>query len=92
MGIYHEKALELANEILASEESKNFADAAAEFERNPEDETVRAELIRFKNDYEVLIGSVMGVMHMALGVSPVSSGCGGGGCGGCGGGCCKEDD
>jgi len=84
MTVYIEKARALANEILASEESKDYADAAALAEENPDDNAKMTEFLQKKAEYMELVTAVLSVMKMTLGVENVKKKC----CSS-GGGCCK---
>jgi len=85
MTTYIEKARALANEVLSSEESKDYADAAAAAEENPSDTDKMAEFLRCKAEYEELVGSIFNTMQMALGVELTKKKC----CSSGGAGCCK---
>ncbi|MDR2167858.1 MAG: YlbF family regulator [Clostridiales bacterium] len=74
----HEKAALLAEEILASEASKDYADAWAAAEESPENKEILMEFDRLRAEYKELIDSTIGVLLMKLGFAT-------GGCGGCGG-------
>jgi len=86
MNIYFEKARKLADEILASEESKDFAEAAATLENNPGDKGLEADYLILRAEYAELVSGVVNIIQDTLGVK-TAGGCGGCG-GGSGGGCC----
>jgi cell fate (sporulation/competence/biofilm development) regulator YlbF (YheA/YmcA/DUF963 family) len=79
MTIDHEKAVNLAREILASEASKDYADARAAVAENPENKDFALEYYRLKAEYEELVNSVIEVLKINLVAAA-------GGCGGCCGG------
>ena len=79
MTIYHQKAIELAEEILRSEASKDYADAR--------DEGSDEEFLRLRAEYFELVDSVLEIFKKTLGIEE-TAGCG------CPnkttGGCCKK--
>ena len=84
MTIYETKAQDLANEILISDESKNYSYALVNLQAEPDNDQAIADFMRYKSDYETLINSALDILQGTLGISFG----GGGGCGGGGGGCC----
>ncbi|MCL2575187.1 MAG: YlbF family regulator [Defluviitaleaceae bacterium] len=80
MTIFEEKAKELADDILRSELSKDFADAQAAAEANPDDEAAMAEFLQLRTEYYNLINSVLATIKSVLGDVPKKSCCGGGCC------------
>jgi len=83
---YHEMAVALAEEVLASEQSKDYADARNALEENPENKEIEAEFLRMRADYLELVGSVIGTLQTTLGVIPTRTSCCSSGSGGCCGG------
>jgi len=64
MTIYHQKAIELAEEILRSEASKDYADAR--------DEGTDEEFLRLRAEYHDLVNSVTETLRRHCGLDPQS--------------------
>jgi len=80
--IYQEKARNLADELLLSEASKNYAHAFARLEEDLDNADTRERFLRARAEYRVLVEGVVGMIRTITGVDEVA----GGGCGGCCGG------
>ncbi|MCL2619697.1 MAG: hypothetical protein FWD97_02020 [Defluviitaleaceae bacterium] len=83
MTIYQEKARMLAEEVLVSDISKDYAHAFAEYEENTDDGQAQERFLRARAEYQVMVESVVGMIRTVTGVDEAPSG---GGCGGCCGG------
>jgi len=84
--IYQEKARRLAEEILISDISKDYAHRFAEYEENMDSEEARERFLRTRAEYQVLVESVVGMIRTVTGVDEAPTSSGLGGCGGCCGG------
>lgn len=82
---YNEKTSEFARLILASDESKYFADATDALKGDIENPLLRTEFLQKKSEYEEFANNILEALRDKLGL-PTSSG---GGCGCGSGGCCR---
>lgn len=83
MTIYQEKARKLAEEVLISDISKDYAHAFARYEENAQDPMAQEQFLRARAEYQVMVESVVGMIRTVTGVDEAPKG---GGCGGCCGG------